>query len=220
MSTLKSVFPNLTVSKDDVVFTFCGVRPLPASGMDYTSRVSRSHRLDILEPDAERSFAIYSMIGGKPDKILAELGKMRNVSTLERTYLGAKGYPADESAKQNWIDRVAGANGLACEHVADLLNRYGAMAEEIASRQDSAKRAPLVSLSDYSIAEIEYIAENECIRHLSDLVRRRSIITILGRAGEAALKELADIVGGVLGWDRQRQEAEVQMALKEATDGR
>jgi glycerol-3-phosphate dehydrogenase len=231
MSTLKSVFPNLTVSKDDVVFTFCGVRPLPASGLDYTSRVSRAHRLDILEPDAERSFAIYSMIGGKlttfrafaeqaTDKILAELGKTRNVSTLQRTYLGAKGYPADESAKQDWIDRVAGANDLACEHVADLLNRYGALAEEIASQQDSAKRAPLVSLGDYSIAEIEYIAENECIRHLSDLVRRRSIITILGRAGEAALKELADIVGSVLGWDAQRQEVEVQIALKEANDGR
>jgi len=78
----------------------------------------------------------------------------------------------------------------------------------------------LVNLPDYSIAEIEYIAANECIRHLSDLVRRRSIITILGRAGVAALKELADIVGGVLGWDRQRQEAEVQLALKEANDGR
>ncbi len=231
MTTLQGVFPNLTVSKDDIVFTFCGVRPLPASGLDYTSRVSRSHRFEILEPDAERSFTIYSMIGGKlttfrafaeqaTDKILAELGRTRNVSTLQRTYLGAKGYPADEPAKQNWIDRVAGANDLAPERVADLLDRYGALAEEIASRKDSAKRVPLVNLPDYSVGEIEYIAENECIRRLSDLVRRRSIITILGRAGEAALKELADIVGGVLGWDRQRQEAEVQLALKEANDGR
>lgn len=231
MTTLKGVFPGLTISRDDVVFTFCGVRPLPSSGLDYTSRVSRSHRLEVSQPDAERSFRIYSMIGGKlttfrafaeqtADKILAELGKTRTVSTEERPYLGARKYPADDSAKQGWINRVAGANALEPKRVADILERYGTQAEKIASEKDAAKHVPLTNLPDYSIGEIEYIAENECIRHLSDLARRRSIITIIGKATEAALGELADIVGGVLDWDDRRRKKEVDLALKEANDGK
>jgi len=231
MTTLKGVFPGLTISRDDVVFTFCGVRPLPASGVDYTSRVSRAHRLEISRPDSERSFSVYSMIGGKlttyrafaeevAERICAELGKKRTVSTEERPYLGAMGFPADESARQDWIDKVAAQNDLTTEHVANLLERYGVIAEKIASQEGAAKRAPLEHLSDYSIGEIEYIAANECILHLSDVVRRRSIITLVGRSTEAALSELAGIVGGVLGWDDRRRREEVALALKEANNGR
>lgn len=227
ISSLKGVFPQLTISRNDIVFKFCGVRPLPASGLDYTSRVSRSHRLAVTEPDSERKFKIYSMIGGKlttfrafaeetADKILADLQKTRKISTEDRHYLGATNYPTDDSAKKAWIERVAKANNLTNQRVTDLLNRYGTLAEKIAPTDNR----PITTLSDYSIGEIEYIAQNECIRHLSDLVRRRSIITILGKSSEPALAELANIAGKILSWDQQRRDEEVKIALKEATDGR
>jgi glycerol-3-phosphate dehydrogenase len=230
MTTLQGVFPNLTISKDDVVFTFCGVRPLFASGLDYTSRVSRSHKLEISAPDDDRSFSVYSMIGGKlttfrafaeqaGDKILAELGKTRNVWTEERPYLGAVDYPADDK-RQAWIDEIAKQNNLTSERVADLFKRFGTIAKQIASQKDPAKHTPLKTLPDYSVGEIEFIAQNECIRHLSDLARRRSIITLLGRATEETLTELADITGQVLNWDESTRKEEVAIALKEATDGR
>ena len=60
------------------------------------------------------------------------------------------------------------------------------------------------------------LAANEQVLHLSDLVRRRSVITLLGRASEPALAELAGIVGDVLGWDASRREQEVDLALREA----
>ena len=93
MSTLKGVFPKLEISKDDIVFTFCGVRPLPSSGMDYTSRVSRSHRIEDSAPDENHTFPIYSLIGGKlttfgvfaeetADKVLGQLGKYIEASNL------------------------------------------------------------------------------------------------------------------------------------------
>lgn len=226
MTTLKGVFPDLSISKDDIVFTFCGVRPLPASGLDYTSRVPRSHRTEISESDEQRSFRIYSMIGGKlttfgafseqaAGMILTQLGRKRIVCTAEQPYLGARNYPTDERAKKQWIDRVASENNLTGERVSDLLDRYGTEAEKIAAQKDSKKYAPLENLPDYSIGEIEYIAENECIRHISDLVRRRSVIAITGRAGEAVLKELVDVVGRVLNWNRRRRQTEVEIALKE-----
>jgi glycerol-3-phosphate dehydrogenase len=226
MTTLKGVFPDLNISKDDIVFTFCGVRPLPASGLDYTSRVPRAHRTEVSESDEQRSFRIYSMIGGKlttfgafseqtAGMILTHLGRERIVCTAERPYLGAGNYPSDELAKKQWIDRVASENNLKGERVSDLLDRYGTEAEMIAAQKDGKEYTPLENLPDYSIGEIEYIVENECIRHLSDLVRRRSVIAITGRASEAVLTELADVVGRVLNWNRQRRQTEVEIALKE-----
>jgi len=230
MTTLRGVFPGLTLSKDDIVFRFCGVRPLLASGLDYTSRVSRAHRLEITPPDVDRTFTVYSMIGGKlttfrafaeqtADKILTQLGKTRAVSTEERPYIGAAGYPTNDAAKQTWINRVAAANNLPPERVATLLDRYGTIAETIASRP-AADHTPLSTLPDYSVGEIKYIAENECIQHLTDLTRRRSIITLTGKANPQTLKELAQITGQTLEWPHDRQEKEIQQATEEATNGR
>ena len=222
MTTLKGVFPELELSADDIVYTFCGVRPLPSSGTDFTSRVTRSHRTEITAPDDDRSFPIYSMIGGKltsfgvfaeqaADKVLSHLEKTRTVSVAERPYLGARNYPQDETAKQNWTDRVAAANNLEKDRVAELLERYGTEAEKIASETNN---TPLENLSEYSVGEIEYIAENECILHLSDITRRRSIITITGRGQKPALKELAQVAGNILGWNSERQNIEVEQAYK------
>ena len=223
MSTLKGVFPRLELSKDDIVFTFCGVRPLPSSDMDFTSRVSRSHRTEDSAPDEDRTFPIYSMIGGKlttfgvfaeqtADKVLCQLGKTRTVSIAERPYLGAVNYPQDETAKQSWINRVVSANNLEYDRVLDLLERYGTEGEKIASETNN---TPLKTLSEYSIGEIESIAENECILHLSDITRRRSIITITGRAQKTVLEEMAQVAGNILGWDSERQNMEVEQAYKE-----
>ncbi len=227
LTSLKGVFPDLKLSHDDIVHMFCGVRPLPASGLDYTSRVPRAHHLAISEADPTRGFPIYSMIGGKlttfrafaeqvADKLLTRLGKRRVVSTREMAYPGAEGYPQGEAAKRQWIGRVAAANGLTAQRVNDLLARYGTEAERLAERREPQWRMPLDALPDYTVGEILMIAENEQVLHLSDLVRRRSIITLLGRASEPALTELAAIVGGVLGWDADRRKQEVALALSEA----
>ncbi|MGA2618649.1 MAG: glycerol-3-phosphate dehydrogenase/oxidase [Thermoguttaceae bacterium] len=227
MTTLKGVFPDLKLSPADVVHVFCGVRPLPASGLDYTSRVPRAHQVALSESDAARGFPIYSMIGGKlttfrafaqqvADTLLARLGKCRVLSTRERLYPGAEGYPAGEAEKRQWIARVAASSGLTAERVAALLERYGTEAERLAQRREPPWRTPLAALPDYTVGEIRMIVECEQVLHLSDLVRRRSVITLLGRASPPALAELAPIVGDVLGWDAERRKQEVASALREA----
>ena len=228
ITTLKGVFPNLDIARDDIVFTFCGVRPLPSSGLDYTSRVPRSHRTEISKTDDNRSFNIYSMIGGKlttfgafsqqtADMILAELNKSRTTDLTEHPYLGAKNYPADDNAKKQWIETLCRRYNLTPERATNLLDRYGTEAEKIASQNN---HTTLSNLPDYTIGEIEHIAQNECIHNLSDITRRRSVITLTGRAKKTALEELAQIAGNILDWNRQRQNQEVEIALTEATDER
>ena len=170
------------------------------------------------------------MIGGKlttfgafaqqtADRILTELGRKRRGTVDERPYSGAVGYPADDAAKAPWIDRTAQENGITQELMARLLERYGTLAQKIVA-QKKAVMTPLQSLGDYTVGEWQYIAEQECVRHLSDMVRRRSIVTLLGLAREEVLREIADIAGAVLDWDQAEKEAEIALALKEAGDRR
>ena len=72
------------------------------------------------------------------------------------------------------------------------------------------------TLPALTVAEVRASAEKEIIVHLSDFVRRRSVITLLGYLTDASATELADIIGDVLGWDAARKREEIGMALAEA----
>lgn len=74
----------------------------------------------------------------------------------------------------------------------------------------------LKTLPALTVAEVSTLAEKELVVHLSDFVRRRSVITLLGQLTDASAKELADIIGSVLGWDDSRKREEISMALAEA----
>jgi glycerol-3-phosphate dehydrogenase len=227
LTTLKGVFPKLEISRDDIVYKFCGVRPLPASGLDFTSRVPRSHRIDVAAPDAARDFTIYSLIGGKlttfralaeavADMVFPVLQKSRKVSTRDRFFPCAKDFPAGEQQAKLWSQRVASAFGLDEKQVATLLLRYGTETESLIGEDPAAWRQPLQSLPDYCVGEIRHIARQECVCHLSDIVRRRGTITLLGQAQPPVLREIADLAGEILNWSPEQRDAEIVMAAQEA----
>jgi glycerol-3-phosphate dehydrogenase len=76
--------------------------------------------------------------------------------------------------------------------------------------------ATLKTLPTITVAEVRASAEKELVVHLSDFVRRRSVITLLGHLTDASANELADIIGTVQGWDTARKQDEITMALAEA----
>ena len=226
MATLKGVFPDLTVAREQIVYKYCGVRPLPAADGDVTAKISRDHQIETLEPDAGRGFPIVCLIGGKwttfralaeqtADRVLSRLGLQRRTSTEHIPVGGGGAFPVDEIERRQWIERVANASGLSGERLAVLLDRYGTFAEEIARDASSESEAPLTSLPDYTVGEIEHIVVNESVVHLTDLICRRSLIAILGQARPDVLAELADIAARSLGWDAEREEREIAVALQE-----
>ncbi len=181
LTTLRGVFPNINIPKSDIVHIFCGVRPLMASQEGYTSKVSRSHFLAEHKPNDKRSFAVYSMVGGKlttfrafaemtADRLMPLLGVTRTVSTTDRYYPKPEAFTGEK----------------------------------------------LKTLPAVTVAEVRASAEKELVVHLSDFVRRRSVITLLGYLTKASATELADIFSDVLGWDASRKQDEITMALTEA----
>jgi len=225
-AALRGVFPGVEVSREDVVYVFCGVRPLPAAEGQVLANVSRGHSLRVVEPEAGRPFPVFCLIGGKwttfrafaeetADAILPRLGRERRCATEHVPIGGGRGFPAGEQQRAEWIARVARESGLAEARVAVLLARYGTAAADCAEGAGADAERPLATLADYTAGEIARIAAEEYVEHLTDLICRRSTIALVGRATEDVLAELAEVVGNALGWDEARKQTEVRQALAE-----
>jgi glycerol-3-phosphate dehydrogenase len=226
LETLRGIFPGVDIRRGQIVYVFCGVRPLPATGEGVTANISRGHSLRVLEAEGEPPLPVLCLIGGKwttfrvfaeetADAVLARLGASRRCSTEATPIGGGRDFPRGEDERHAWIDRLTEVSGLHDERVATLLSRYGTAAEAYARAASTEDETPLAALPDYTVGEVRRIAAEEQVVHLDDLVCRRSTIALSGRAGREALEELAGIVGDVLGWDAGRRAEEVERTLAE-----
>jgi glycerol-3-phosphate dehydrogenase len=97
--------------------------------------------------------------------------------------------------------------------VEHLLNRYGALAEELLDlvAADPGLGAPLTGADDYLRAEVVYAASHEGARHLDDVLTRRTRISIeTFDRGTRCAREAAELMAPVLGWDKDQIEREVE----------
>ncbi len=212
------VFPGTKIDRSQIVFQFCGVRPLPHSSASRTGSISRDHSIRTIEPDAKIYFPVLSLIGGKwttfrafseqvADAALERLGRSRQKDTKNTPIGGGKGYPTSDSARQQWLSALQQKSGLTAERVNTLFERYGTYASDIALYCADGDDQPLQSQPTYSQREITFLAAHEKIIHLDDLLLRRSLLAMLGLVTGDLLEEVASILASVLGWtDDQRQQ--------------
>ena len=208
LSVVSEVFPDIKLTRDDIVLSYCGVRPLPrAEGTDIGA-VSRDHSIgrNVL-PGTQ--VPVLSLIGGKwttfrafseqvCDTVLVQLGKTRKVSTESLPIGGGRGYAQGDGR----IDQ-------------QLLERYGTTAVAIETLAAKTEDRALASLPSYRMSEISYICKNENVRRLSDLLLRRTAITMEGYLSPELIVESAGIAAGILGWDKARTRTEIELAEAE-----
>ena len=226
LRVLAEIFPGAGVASDQVLYRYCGVRPLPAADAADPGSISRDHsiRIDRL-PGSETP--VLSLIGGKwttfrgfaeeaVDQVLHLLGRSRRTSTRTMAIGGGTAYPATDTARNAWIDRLAGETHLPPRRIGDLLSRYGTRAEEIALWCAAEADRPLRSLPDYSEREIAWLCANELCGTLADLVFRRTTIAITGRLTDEVSAELARLAAAACGWDTKRSFREREAVGREA----
>ena len=95
-----------------------------------------------------------------------------------------------------------------------LLDRYGTRAEGLAQFISAAPDQPLRSLPEYSRREIQFMASQESIVHLDDLILRRTIMALLGQLSLDLLEELAVVLAPVLEWSQERTQQEIERTVK------
>jgi glycerol-3-phosphate dehydrogenase len=212
LDVLREVFPQLTFGRDDVVYTYVGVRPLARSDADKPGRISRDHSVVVEPPNGTRTVPLTCLVGGKwttfrslaeqaTDEVLAQLGRPRTRST---------DLPADTPSMTRFVQRIMAASGVSRHRAADLVARYGVAAMALAGRFASYGDVPLRHAPSHSIAEIRHLCRETGVVHLTDLVIRRTLLAIRGEVTDASLAELAGIAADALGWNAARRLQELQ----------
>ncbi len=221
------VFPDIDVDREQIVYTFSGVRPLPRHDSTQPGFVSRDYRIERRAAPGSaaggRGGVVLSLVGGKwttfralaehlSNDVLAELGQPRKVSTAKLAIGGGAGFPDSEDGVQRWIKAHMTA-GRGADRVAGLLTRYGTRAGDVISFldafPDSAPDRLLHSTRELSVRELEFMAQNEQIGHLVDVLIRRTSLAFRGLVTGELLNEVADVLAGPLGWDTATRAAEI-----------
>lgn len=212
LESLAALLPGIDVTRDQIVFTYSGIRPLPASDGTAVGLISRDHSSPIFEPDDTRGFPIISLVGGKwttfrsfseqvTDAVLKRLTIPRQVSTRDLPIGGGAGHAEDVAT---WSSAFPDP-----DRATTLLGRYGSKAEDILDAEDGNPRM-LGNMLDYSEQEVAWIATHERVVHLSDIVVRRTQLAVCGLLNSAGLSEIAAVAGKVLRWDTVRIGEEIE----------
>jgi len=190
--------------RDDVVGVYAGLRPLLTGESDSTSKLSREHAV------ADNGRGLISVAGGKyttyrimasdaVDAVARYIDRPIAPSRTQRIPLvGADGILELRTAIP--------PSGIAPDDYQRLLGRYGSLVGDLADlvRVDPDLAERLVDDAPYLKAEIVYGATHEGALHLDDFLTRRTRISIETRhRGSRAVKEVAGLVGPLLGWDTQ-----------------
>jgi glycerol-3-phosphate dehydrogenase len=200
--SLATVFPNIKIRHEEVVFQYCGVRPLPRSDVTFAGRISRSHQC---QENSVNGLKVYSLIGGKwttfrsfseevSNKILIDLKLERNQNTETLAIGGGKDYPGTQDELIELSKRLSLQYKLSIQRVENLIERYGMQAVKICDYLTKDKDECLNSLHTYSYREIEYLIEYEDVQHLDDLILRRTSIGIKGEVTLELIEELNTIL--------------------------
>jgi len=230
LELVRRIFPNINLSRSDIVFQYSGVRPLPHSSAKTTGQISRDHSIEVLSGDwTNLAFPVYSLIGGKwtsfrafseqvADKVLTYFEMTRKKDTRAMPIGGGRGYPRDEEELKRQIESLSAWTGVTREKLKTLFERYGSRAEAIATFMNGGTDFVLRSLPGYTQRELTFLAQHEKICHLDDFILRRSMLAMLGKVTREMIEELARVFGNILSWDAAQREAEVARTLSILAD--
>jgi glycerol-3-phosphate dehydrogenase len=215
------VFPTVTIDRSQIVFRFSGIRPLPKHDDTQPGFVSRDYRIVPTKPTGLGGGTVLSLVGGKwtTFRAVAEhlsgeamelLGRRRTVSTRGLAIGGGRNYPTTDAARASWIAAYGGSVGR--ERADQLLARYGTRARAVTDFLEEYDDEPLASTNEFSTGELVFIAENEFVVHVADVLLRRTSVAFDGNVTAAVVEEVSRVLASPLGWSEQTRQDEVIQA--------
>ena len=211
---------DVDLTRDDVVGTFAGLRPLIAPSDGSTVKASREHRVTVGSDGVVRigggKYTTYRVMAR--DVIDAVLGRdaarQRPSDTAERRLVGA----ADTDALARIageLSTIAAVRAIGSETAARLVARHGTEAPAVvALGADLDLIKPLVPGRFFLEAEVAWAVRNELAVSLDDVLARRTrLAQELPDRGAAIAPRVAEIVGAELDWGIARRSLEVDAYL-------
>jgi glycerol-3-phosphate dehydrogenase len=229
------LIPQAGLTREDVLFTYSGVRPLPYSPEGEEGGITRSHV--VYDHGEGRSVAggRLEVQGGGPGAeglISIVGGKLTTYPTLSRQTVDRVFEKLDLKAPESRADSVplpGGAvedfesfaaefkvtSGLADELAERLLRLYGARAPDVLqmASDDPSLRMPLGPSATVESAligaEVLYAFRREMAQTLSDVLLRRTMVGMGPMVGLDVDEAAAQVAVKHLGWSEERARSEV-----------
>jgi glycerol-3-phosphate dehydrogenase len=219
LAALNGAF-DLDVTRDDILGTFAGLRPLVApSNASTTVKVSREHKVAVEGRGLVRisggKYTTYRLMARDAvDAVLGDAAKERPSGTATIRITGA----APRTDLYALTARLAQEPGVGSEAAQSLVDRHGTAAPDVLRLgRDRDLVRPLVDGHPFLEAEVAWAAERELAMSLDDvLARRMRLAMTLPDRGEVIAARVAAIAGDVLGWDQAHRDEEVARYLEGA----
>ena len=196
LEAVHTLFPMHNLSRDDIISTWSGIRPV--IGSDEARDPSKERRDHAVWNDN----GLVTVSGGKlttfrliaMDAISAATITLGSLEAKESndSVFNTPGITADELkiANKQWAQR--------------LIGRYGQHAKTLLDLASEAERQPIENTA-FCLAECRWAARNESVLHLDDLLLRRTRLgLVLERGGESLFPEIEKICAQELHWDDGR----------------
>ncbi len=212
------VMPAAQLTRDDVRFTYSGVRPLPYSDGKKAGSITRNHILYDHTKDGANN--LISLIGGKlttyrqvGQEMVDKTYQKRNQSpppclTLTQPLPGAEDCPIPlETAIAKYGDRVER------QSIQHLYCVYGSRAVEVLALVDGAPELGeliLPNLPDIK-AQVVFAVQAEMAHTLVDICRRRTAIAMItDDYGFSALPVITETLIKHCGWTPEQGDRQIQ----------
>ncbi|NJN30895.1 MAG: glycerol-3-phosphate dehydrogenase/oxidase [Synechococcales cyanobacterium RM1_1_8] len=222
------ILPQAQLRREDVRFTYSGMRPLPYAKGQKTSSITRSHVVvDHSSAEGGGIRNLISLVGGKlttyrqvgeelTDAAYRKLGKAVPICTTgDRPLPGAEGLTPDAltQAVQKYRTDAAPDQQLSLATLEHLFNTYGMRAWAVLKLVDEAPDLAQTLQPDLPDirAQVVYAVETELAQTLVDLGFRRLLTAHRSNYGRDALAATVETLQRHCGWteaecDRQFQD--------------
>jgi glycerol-3-phosphate dehydrogenase len=218
----KRVLPGLPITREAVLYTYAGIRPLAFSGSS-ESKISRKHRV-IREGKSGR---IITIAGGKlttyrnmardvVDSACNVLKVRRPCATDQKPFPG--GLPAgyEEYLKQA-VPEMAARFKVKAETISHLVRFYGSRVEKVLElvKDDPRLGEPISSESLDIQAQVVYGISEEGAKTLSDIVLRRMHLGTTGSRGKDGIETIARLASKQCKWSDEETQFQVKCFLQD-----
>ena len=216
LTEVNTLMPQANIRREDIIYTYSGVRPLPHNPGLTEWKVPRSH---VVYDHAEAGYpGLHSIIGGKlttyrqlaedsVDKAVKQLGrgKRKQVSKHDM-FPGAKTsnlaqfeveFKANDVVQADTSERLFALYGTRAQQIIDLIR----VEPKLGERFDPESAAVA--------AELIFAVDKEFAKTLADVFARRILLAYQAGHGLSGATRAAEILGGHLGWSTAKQKAEI-----------
>jgi glycerol-3-phosphate dehydrogenase len=207
LTSLGHLLPRANVSRNDILFIFSGVRPLPFSPGKEAAAITRRHIWH--EHAADGMEGMLSLIGGKlttAARVGRECARKLGLQVPEPvTAVVPPGVDFDAVREQH-AARIAQVAAIPQASALAMLDWFGPRAAGIAQLAAAAleMKIPLCDHTNHIVAEAVYSAQHEFAITLADILLRRVPVALSACWSESCTWTAASRLGEALGWSEQR----------------